>query len=653
MFDTSAMLITFVLCGKWLESRARGATHAALRSLRALQPQRATLLTLSADASADGHNAFTVLAEEDIAAALLAPGDALRLAAGTAVPSRVPADGLLLRGAVSLDESLLTGEATPVTRRPGERLPAGAVIVAGSGVMRAEAVGNDTGLSRIVALVRDAQAAKAPVQAAADAISAAFVPIIVATSAVTFCGWYGACRTGVVPAEWYESEGPFLFSFLFALSALVIACPCALGLATPTAVMVASGRGAAHGLLFKGGAPLQAAAAVGTVAFDKTGTLTAGSPALTHIELIGEIESGNRWDEARALEAAAALEAGSTHPVGRAIVAARAAMRAAAPPPPLPAVTRHAAALGRGVAGCVAGAGAVCVGAPGWCAAAGAPPLPAAAAARVASLEASGHTVLLLCGGGIESADVAALAAADVAEEGDDSDAIPAVAAAAARCGAVAILALIDAVKPDAASGVAALHSLGIRCVMLSGDNARAAAAVASAVGIPLSSVHAGLLPPEKVAAVRNLRRTTHAGATSAVAMVGDGINDAPALAASDVGIAIGSGADVALDAASIVLVASRVADVAAAITLARATMRRIRLNLALSLLFNGLGVPLAAGAFFPFFRARLPPEAAAAAMAASSVCVVLSSLSLRRFKSPFLGGGEGMRTGTAGGGGA
>jgi len=577
MWDTSAMLITFILLGKWLESRARGATAATLRRLAALQPPRATLLTLAPDGS-------TVLAEESIAAALLQPGDALRLSTG----SRVPADGILLSGAVALDESLLTGESVPVLRRAGERAAAGAAVAAGGAVMRADAVGADTGLSRIVALVRDAQAAKAPVQAAADRISAVFVPAVVLAAIVTFIGWFAACRSGAVPAHWYDRDGAFLFAFLFALAVLVIACPCALGLATPTAVMVASGLGAAHGLLFKGGAPLQAAARVTAVTFDKTGTLTAGKPTLALVEVLPRAHGAART-EAWVLAAAAALEAGSTHPVGTAIVA-HATRRGASGI----AVTRPAAALGRGVAG-VVGAEAVCLGAPSWALQAGAPPLPLATAARVAELEASGHTVLLFCAG------PAPPESADDAEPTDDaSDALPPVAAAAAAGGAVAIVALIDAVKPDAAAAVAALQARGVRCFILSGDNPRAVGAVAAAVGIPPSDVHAALLPGSKVAAIAALR----AGG-AVVAMVGDGVNDAPALAAADVGVAIGAGADVAIDAAGVVLVHSRVRDVPAALGLARATMRRIRINLALSLGFNTLGIPLAAGAFYPAVRVQ------------------------------------------------
>ena len=570
MFDTPAMLVTFVLLGKWLESRARGATAATLRGLAALAPARATLVELAADGA-------TVSSETDIAAALLQPGDVLRLTAG----ERVPADGVLLSGAVALDESLLTGEAVPVVRRAGERVAAGSCAAAGGGLMRATAVGADTGLARIVALVRDAQASKAPVQAAADRVSAVFVPVVVAASLATFAAWLAACRAGAVPAAWYATDGAPLFSFLFALAVLVIACPCALGLATPTAVMVASGLGASHGLLFKGGAPLQAASRVDTVAFDKTGTLTSGAPAVAAVELLAPPARGRTADWV--LRCAAALEAESAHPVGRAIVA----HAAKTPPgaPPLPALERASAVLGRGVCG-VFGSEAVCLGAPSWVL--GAPSAPHLA--RVEQLEAAGHTVLLLCVG------AAPPAAADAADDAADAGAMPAVAAAAAAGGVVALLALIDRVKPDAALAVTALQAAGVRCVILSGDNARAAAAVGAAVGI--TDVRAALLPAAKVAAVAELRSRG-----ACVAMVGDGVNDAPALAAADVGIAIGAGADVAIDAAGVVLVHSRVRDVPAALELARATMRRIRLNLFLSLAFNALGIPLAAGAFYPAVR--------------------------------------------------
>jgi Cu+-exporting ATPase len=599
MFDTPAMLLTFILLGKWLESRARGATASALRSLAQLQPPRALLVTLDA--------AGAVATETDIAAALLQPGDLLKLAAG----DRVPADGVLHSGAVAFDESLLTGESVPVLRKAGERCAAGALAVAGAGIMAAESVGADTGLARIVALVRDAQAAKAPVQAKADGVASVFVPAVLALAVITFCAWFGACRTGVVPLEWYASEGAFLFSFLFALAALVIACPCALGLATPTAVMVACGAGARRGLLFKGGAPLQAAAGVTTVAFDKTGTLTAGAPSLAHTELL----AGPR-DMEWALAAAAAMEAGSTHPLARAILAAAvqaAQRRGANLLPLLPDQPEHiSTVLGRGVCARL-GSEAVALGAPDW----HSPALSPAAAERVAALEAAGHTVLLLCAGPAVCSD-----------DGCPQEDPEALAAAAANGGAIALFALIDRIKPDAAEAVTALNAAGVACVMLSGDNARTAAAVAAAVGI--TDVRAGLLPAQKVEAVASLR-----GAGARVAMVGDGVNDAPALAAADVGIAIGAGADVAIDAAGVVLVHSRVLDVPAALQLAAVTMRRIKVNLILSLAFNCLGIPLAAGALYPAARVRLPPEAAAAAMAASSVAVVVSSLLLRRWHSP------------------
>lgn len=604
MFDTPAMLICFILLGKWLESGARGRTRSALKGLAALQPACATLVEERRP-------------DRDIPAAMLQLGDVVRLAP----PQRVPADAILLSGALALDESLLTGESQPVVRRPGQRAAAGATCVSGSATARCTAVGGDTGLARIVALVRDAQACKAPIQAVADRVSSRFVPAIVAVALTTFAAWYGAARGGAVPSGWYASEGAFLFAFLFALSSLVIACPCALGLATPTAVMVASGVGAQHGLLFKGGAPLQAAARITCVAFDKTGTLTAGAPTVTALQLLRPA-AGLRT-EADVAAVCAALEGDSGHPVARAVVAhaggpgGAGAARAGA-------LTGRVTVLGRGVAGGLDGHTAVALGSPAWAASAEA--LCAEHAARVLQLEQQGHTVLLLWAG------PAPPPCADSLHDADrlccDQGGLPRLAAAAAHGGVVALLALADTLKPDAAEAVAALRSAGVACLMLTGDNPRAAAAIGLRAGI--ADVRAGLLPADKVAELHKLRAS---GAV--VAMVGDGVNDAPALAAADVGVAIGAGSDVAIDAAGIVLVHSRVRDVVATLQLARATMRRIRLNLVLSLVFNLLGVPIAAGVLYPALRVRLPPEAAAAAMAASSVAVVLSSLSLKRFTSP------------------
>jgi len=590
MFDTPAMLITFIVLGKWLEARAKGQTTTSLRSLANLQPPTAMLLD-RVDEDITGDDGF---GGRVCPASMLRIGDLIRVEAG----ERIPADALILSGALALDESLLTGESTPVARRAGASgaIVAGSSCVSGHAIARCTAVGKDTGLARIVALVRDAQASKAPIQAAADRVSAVFVPAVFTVACASFACWYGAARSGALPQSWTASEGDFLFAFMFAISSLVVACPCALGLATPSAVMVASGLGASHGILLKGGAPLQAAASVDTVCFDKTGTLTQGAPS---VEVFEMLNPGGDMRAAALL--AAALEGDSMHPVAKAVV--RHARREYSVE--LPSVVTHqVAVLGCGVAG-VIGDRAASLGSPAWFAASGGS-LKNVHKARVYELEQLGCTVLLLA-------------------QGTASAALPQEAAAAG--GAIAIVALLDSVKPDAAAAVQALHNAGIRCVMLTGDNPRAAATVAKRVGI--TDVRAGLLPADKVEALRSLRLSGRK-----VAMVGDGVNDAPALAAADVGVAIGAGSDVAIDAAGVVLVHSRVCDVVAMLELAQAAMRRIRLNLFFSLVFNGLGVPIAAGVLYPAMRIRLPPEVAAAAMAASSVSVVGSSLLLKRFKS-------------------
>ena len=648
LFDTSSMLVCFVVLGKWLEARARGRTADALRSLARLQPPTAALRTPSG-------------ALVPIPASLLRVGDIVDISSS----DRVPADCVLIAGALDVDEALLTGEAAPVCRRPGDRLAAGSTAVAGRCSARCAAVGEATGLARIVALVRDAQADKAPVQALADAASSVFVPIIVAASVITFVSWVAAGQTGSIPPEWYSSSGDgpaglFLFAFLFALTVLVVACPCALGLAVPCAVMVATGLGARFGLLFKGGAPLQAAAGATDVCLDKTGTLTAGRPAVAAVEILSPQPPGAALlasSRASVLALCAAVQVegeAAKHPLARALLTAAAAEGAALPAGVT--VASRQPVIGRGVAawlsttatggeGCGGDSSSlltpVSLGSPAWATAAGARLSPSTAA-RVDALEARGCTVVVLCVGPPRAAARVPPDQLHCGGDDDGSGGVPPAAAAAAAVSsssssssscAVALVALSDALKPDATAGVAALHALGLRVHLLTGDNPRAAAAAASAAGIPPSNVRASCLPGNKLAAIRALQR-----AGSKVLFVGDGANDGPALAAADCGAAVGGGAELAVDAGGVVLVHARVRDVAAAIELARAAMRRIRINLACSLVFNALGVPIAAGVLFPSFRARLPPEAASAAMAASSVAVVLSSLGLATFRGANFG---------------
>jgi Cu+-exporting ATPase len=468
------------------------------------------------------------------------------------------------------------------------------------------------------------------------------VPLVLAASLLSFSVWLAAARSGAVPREWYGRGGPELFAFLFALSALVVACPCALGLAVPCAVMVATGLGARFGLLFKGGAPLQAAARVTAACLDKTGTLTTGRPELKCLQLLDAAsECALTASSEAALQCCAALQEGSPHPLAKAMIAAARGAQL-----PATALFRRSHVLGRGVAAWVRTEGVsgaeltpVSLGSPAWAAASGVR-IPPVASARLAALEGWGCTVVLLCCG--PARPLASVAVSELEFEDDGSGGVPAAAAAATR--PCALLALSDALKPDAAAGVAALHALGLSVHLLTGDNAAAAAAAATAAGIPPSTVHAGLLPADKLAAIRALQ-----AAGERVLFVGDGANDGPALAAADVGFAIGGGADLAVEAAGVVLARPRVRDVAAAVELARATMVRIRANLAFSLVFNLLGVPIAAGVLYPGLRARLPPEAAAAAMAASSVAVVLSSLRLAAFRGASFGADATAGAGPAG----
>lgn len=477
-------------------------------------------------------------------------------------------------------------------------------------------------LAKVVRLIEDAQVAKAPIQAYADRVSSVFVPFVVVIATVTWVFWFSLATAGVLPREWTETEGTFLFSFLFSITVLVIACPCALGLATPTAVMVGTGLGARLGILIKGGQPLETAHAVTHVVFDKTGTLTRGEPAVTAVRAIvtgpddgGGGGGGSGWgeggdtsyDEARkrVLWLAGSAEGGSEHPIGRAIVAAALASdggEAAHGEVRLATVDEFEAIPGRGLR------------------------------CRLDADIGGGITVLVgnvrfMIESGVQMSPAALEAVREEEEKGQTVAAVAVVeAAAAGKSTALGLVCVSDPVRPEASRAVAALTGRGIETHMVSGDNWRVARAVAASVGI--RHVVAEALPAGKVDAVRELQR---AGAK--VVVVGDGINDAPAMAQSDLGIAVGAGTDVAMEAAGVVLVRSNLLDVVAALDISRVTFRRIRWNLFFSLAYNALGIPIAAGALYPAIRVRLPPEVAALAMALSSVSVVLSSLSLRRYR--------------------
>ena len=545
-YEPVIWIITLVLLGNLLEARARSRTAAAIRRLIELRP-------LTARVVRDG-------GEVEIPLARLQPGDEVLVLPG----EKIPADGAVVDGMSHVDESMLTGEPTPVRKAAGDRVIGATINGNGALRLRVEQVGGDTVLSRIIRLVQQAQGSKAPIQRLADRIAAVFVPVVMGIAAVTFIVWL---VVGPEPA--------YLHALVSAVTVLIIACPCAMGLAVPTAVMVATGRGAELGILIKGGEALERSSRLDTVVFDKTGTVTEGKPTVQRI--VGE-------DEAEALRLAASLERHSEHPLGEAIVAAGAARGLVLTDP-----RQFESLTGRGVIGIVEGR-RVAVGNAALLAGLGISP--GRFAPQAESFAAEAHTTVF------------------IAVDGD----------------VVAVIALADAVRPAAREAVQALRRMGLESVMLTGDDARTAEVVARAVGI--DRVAAGLLPEGKLEEVRRLQSE---GRT--VAMVGDGINDAPALAQADVGIAMGTGTDVAIEAGDITLMRGDPLGVPGAVALARRTMRVMRQNLFWAFVYNMVGIPIAAGALYPVFGLRLTPAFAAAAMAVSSVSVVMNSLRLRAAK--------------------
>lgn len=541
-FEASAVVITLVLLGKWLEGRAKRQTTEAIRALNALRPDVARVRR-------DGQ-------EVELPLAQLRVGDSVVVRPG----ERIPADGEVAEGGSHVDESLITGESLPVAKQAGARVTGGSLNGEGLLVVRATALGAESTLSRIVRLVESAQAKKAPIQRLVDQVSAVFVPFVLGIALLTLLGW------GLATGEWEQA-------ILNAVAVLVIACPCALGLATPAAVMAGTGAAARQGILVKDAEALELAHRLDVVAFDKTGTLTEGRP-----QLVALVPAEGGHDDA--LRAAAGLQAGSEHPLARAVMAA-AKERALQ----VPAAEGVTAVAGRGVAGRVDGR-EMRLGSTRWMAELGVAAGSLADAATQA--QAEGRTVSWL---------------ADVTE--------------APRL--LALLAFGDAAKSTARDAIAQLHALGVRTVLVSGDNAGAAGAAARQLGI--DEVKAEVLPQDKARIVAGLRGKGHT-----VAMVGDGVNDAPALAAADVGIAMATGTDVAMHAAGITLMRGDPALVAQAIDLSRRTYAKIRQNLFWAFAYNVVGIPLAALGW-------LDPVVAGAAMAFSSVSVVGNSLLLRRWK--------------------
>ncbi|MEK9970236.1 MAG: copper-translocating P-type ATPase [Ferrovibrio sp.] len=546
-FEAAAVITVLVLLGQVLELRAREQTSGAIRALLDLTPKTARRIR------DDG-------SDEELAFDAITVGDRLRVRPG----EKVPVDGVVLEGRCSVDESLVTGESMPVTKAPGARVISGTLNQTGSFIMRAEKVGHDTLLSQIVHMVAQAQRSRAPIQRLADQVSGWFVPLVIAVALLAFAAW----------AIW----GPppqYAFGLVAAVSVLIIACPCALGLATPMSIMVGVGRGAQSGVLIKNAEALERMEKIDTIVIDKTGTLTEGKPKLTAIRTAAGI------DEADLLRLAASLERASEHPLAQAIVAA-AQERGLAQTE----ATDFDSPVGKGVVGHVDGRRLVI--------------------GNAAFLDESGVAVAALLS-----------AAEDLRQDGAT------VIFVAVDGVAAGILAIADPVKPTTPAALQALRAEGIRIVMLTGDNRTTATAVARRLGI--DEVEADVLPDRKSAVVERLRSEGRAAA-----MAGDGVNDAPALAAADIGIAMGTGTDVAIESAGITLLRGDLQGIVRARRLSQATMRNIRQNLFFAFVYNAAGVPIAAGLLYPAFGLLLSPILAAAAMALSSVSVIGNALRLR-----------------------
>jgi Cu+-exporting ATPase len=555
-FDTSAAIITLILLGRFLEARARSHTSDAIKKLIGLQPRTARVVR-------DG-------VERDIPIEEVGRGDIVLVRPG----EKIPVDGIVRDGRSAVDESMVTGESIPVTKETGEEVIGGTLNTTGSFQFEATRVGRDTVLAQIVRLVQEAQGSKAPIQRLADVVTSYFVPAVLGMAALTFVVWYV-----------FGPEPAFNLALLNTVAVLIIACPCALGLATPTSIMVGTGKGAENGVLFRNAEALERLHNVRAVVIDKTGTLTEGKPRVTDV-----IRAAGAPDKDELLRLAASAERGSEHPLGEAIVRfARDEQRL-----DLPDASQFEAISGQGIAATVDGR-ELLIGRPAFLMSRGVDP--GELVADGDKLAASGRTPVYVA-----------------------IDGRPA-----------AVIAIADTLKAGSVEAVAELHRLGLQVAMLTGDNEVTARAIARQAGV--DRVLADVRPDEKAAQVRRLQAEG-----KLVAMVGDGINDAPALAQADVGIAIGTGTDVAIESGSVTLMSGDLRALVTAISLSRATMRNIKQNLFWAFAYNVALIPLAAGLFYPFTGILLDPIFAAAAMALSSVTVVSNALRLRRFQPPPVG---------------
>ncbi|KAK9143713.1 hypothetical protein Syun_013113 [Stephania yunnanensis] len=574
-FETSAMLISFILLGKYLEVLAKGKTSEAIAKLMNLAPETAILLTLDSKGN--------VINEEEIDSQLIQKNDVLKIIPG----AKIASDGLVIWGQSHVNESMITGEARPVAKRKGDQVIGGTLNENGVLHVQATRVGSESSLAQIVRLVESAQMAKAPVQKVADRISKYFVPLVIFISFSTWLAWFLAGKYNGYPKSWLPSSmDSFQLALQFGISVMVIACPCALGLATPTAVMVGTGVGASKGVLIKGGQALESAHKVNCIVFDKTGTLTVGKPVVVSTKLLQNMVLREFY------ELVAATEVNSEHPLAKAIVEYAKKFRGDGECWAWPETRDFVSITGHGVKATVQNR-EIIVGNKSLMLESNIP-IPVDAEDILAETEGMAQTGILVSMNGQM----------------------------------VGVIAISDPLKPSAKEAISILKSMNIKSIMVTGDNWGTANSIAKEVGI--ETVVAEAKPDQKAERVKELQAS---GLT--VAMVGDGINDSPALVAADVGMAIGAGTDIAIEAADIVLMKSNLEDVITAIDLSRKTFSRIRLNYIWALGYNLLGIPIAAGVMFPGAKIRLPPWVAGAAMAASSVSVVFCSLLLKNYRRP------------------
>lgn len=549
-FEAAAVIIVLVLVGQWLEARARSRTGSAIRALLDLAPPTARRVTDTGD--------------EEVPLSDVVVGDRLRVRPG----DKIPVDGIIIEGSSPIDESMLTGESMPVAKSPGDAVSGGTVNGTGGFVMEAQRVGDETLLSQIVAMVAQAQRSRAPIQGLADKVASYFVPTVLIIAVLTFGLWW-----------WLGPEPRLAFAIVNAVAVLIIACPCALGLATPMSIMVGVGRGAREGILVKDAAALERLEKVTTLLVDKTGTLTEGRPRFSLVLPVGETTPD------KLLQLAASLEQSSEHPLAAAVVRGSEEKGLTLLP-----VAEFASSTGGGVSGRV-----------------------------------DGRLVVIGKSDFLREEGVSGIDALE--SDAEERQALGETALFIALDGAAAgLLTVADPVKTTTAEALRDLNELGVKVIMLTGDHERTAGAVAKVLG--LTDFKAGVTPADKIAEVRRLH-----GLGEVVAMAGDGINDAPALAAADVGIAMGTGTDVAMQSAGVTLVKGDLRAIAHAIHLSRATLRNIRQNLVFAFLYNGLGIPIAAGLLYPFFGLLLSPILAGVAMSLSSVSVITNALRLGRVK--------------------